>query len=437
MSSDDRLGNYEEKVPVARPDTCGCGSVDSRTERGPDVTDRIVVTLIHGTFATTAPWVEKESELCRAVDKAFPGKVEFRKLAWSGGNTIGARREAAQKLRTQILADSADTRHFLIAHSHGGNIVLYALRDPTARGRVTGVATLSTPFLIARRRDPGTRGLPYFCIGFLGWGWLAGELIRRFIWPSAEWLPAIVGAGLFMSLTGLVWRLWRQAGKVAEDLKLADDLPPGRLWIARMPGDEAASGLQTAQFAGIIVAQIHLFFVRAITWAERIGGSSISFWRVAGGLVIAVFFWALGTLLGVDDRSALVLWSFIIAIGIGMLIILWGLLPQAPRVVLPYAAGLVAPLAFALATLLVLPFGPTLAVYSFLLEISAEATPLGTWTVTQYPPVLGHVVVAREEAPTLIHSWLYNQENVLKDLTTWMTGCTAPMGAEPPSRRSS
>jgi hypothetical protein len=413
-----------------------------RAERGLDVSDRIVVTLIHGTFATKAPWVEKESELCRAVEKAFPGRVEFRRFSWSGGNTIGARRDAAERLRTQIVADhvpAAGTQHFLVAHSHGGNIALYALRDPTARGRVTGVATLSTPFLIARRRDLGTRGLVLFCIGFLGWGWLAGELVRRLIWPSAEWIPAILGTGLFMLLTGLVMWLWRQAGTVEKDLKLADDLPQGRLWIARIPGDEATSGLQAAQFAGIIVAQIHLSFVRAIAWAERTGGSSswISFWRVAGGLAVAVFIWVLGTFLGVDERSAPVLWSFIIAIGIGALIILWGLLPQAPRVVVPYAIGLVAPLAFALSTLLVLPFGPTLAVYSFLLEITAEATPLGTWTVHQHPPVLGDATVGREEAPMLLHSWVYNQDKVLEDLTTWMKGCTTPMGVEPTFRRSS
>ena len=168
-----------------------------------------------------------------------------------------------------------------------------------------------------------------------------------------------------------------------------------------------------------------------IAWAEKIGGRSsrASLWRVARGLAIAVFFWALGTLLGVDDRSAPVLWSFIIAIGIGAL--LWGLLPRAPRVVMPFAAGLVAALAVALSTLLVLPFGPALAVYSFLLEVSAEATPLGTWTVHQYSPVLGQGIVGREEAPALIHSWLYDQENLLDDLTTWMKGCAAPMGTEP------
>jgi hypothetical protein len=206
-----------------------------------------------------------------------------------------------------------------------------------------------------------------------------------------------------------------------------------------MSGDEATAGLQTAQFAGTVVAQTQLLFARANKWAERRGASSwrISVWRVAGGLAIAVLFWAVGTYFRVDDRSAPVLWSFIIAIGIGALIVLWGLLPQAPRVVMPYAAGLlVTPLSFALAVLIFLPFGLVSALYSFLLEMSAEATPLGTWTVHQYEPVLS-ASVGREVAPPLTHSWIYDQSDVLDGLTTWMKECTALIAVEPTPRRSS
>lgn len=384
---------------------------------------RIVVTLIHGTFAREAEWVKDDSKLCKAVRDAFPGGVEFRRLSWSGGNTIGARQEAAENLRAQIVADpvpAADTRHFLIAHSHGGNIALYALRDPTVRERIIGIATLATPFLIARKRDLGTQGLVLFCVGFLGWGWLAGELIRRFIWPEADWLPAIVGTSLFMLMTVLVAWLAHRAGKVAKDLQLAVPAQ-GRLWIARISGDEATAGLQTAQFAGTIVAQIQLFFVRAYAWAERTGASSWrrSYWRVAGGLVVALLSWAVGKLLGADDRPP-VLWGVLVAIGIGVLIILWGLASQVPRVVVPFAAGLVAPLAFALAILQIPAFGPTLAVYSFLLEMSAEATPPGTSTVSQYEPVLSEESAGRQAAPSLTHSWVYDQSNVLEGLTHWM-----------------
>jgi hypothetical protein len=276
--------------------------------------------------------------------------------------------------------------------------------------------------------------LTLFCVGFLGWGWLAGELIRRFVWPGAEWLPAIVGTVLFMSLTGLVSWLHRQVDEVAEHLKLASPAP-GRLWIARVSGDEATAGLQTGQFAGTIVAQIQLFFVRANAWAERTGSGSsrISFWRVAGGLAVAVFFWAVGTAVGVDERSAPVLWSFIVMIGIGALIILWGMLPQAPRVVVPFAAGLVAPLAFALAILLVLPFGHSLAVYSFLLEMSAEATPLGAWTVHHYEPAIRDAKGGRRTVPALTHSSVYDHCDVLKGLTTWMKECVAAENEGPSS----
>ena len=151
------------------------------------------------------------------------------------------------------------------------------------------------------------------------------------MWPSAEWLPAVVGTALFMLLTVLVTWLWHRTGKVAEDLQL--HVPAqGRLWIARMSGDEPTAGLQVAQFAGAIVAQVQLFFVRANAWAEETGRNSwwISVWRVAGGLAVAVLFWAVGTYLGVDDRSAPVLWTFIIAIGLGGLISLWGLLGTSP-----------------------------------------------------------------------------------------------------------
>ena len=39
-------------------------------------TERIVVTLIHGTFAPEAPWVKDGSKLRCAIQKAFPDGVE-------------------------------------------------------------------------------------------------------------------------------------------------------------------------------------------------------------------------------------------------------------------------------------------------------------------------------------------------------------------------
>src|SRR6185369_16968426 len=159
------------------------------------------------------------------------------------GNTIRARDDAAQMLSREIAAVPATDRQFLIAHSHGGNIALYAhaLLAPDVRGRIAGIATLATPFLNARRRDLGRNGNILFCVGFLFWTVLAGHLARRFLWPSATLLdPAIVGAGLWMLVTVLVSILWKRAETVAERLRLRGP-EPERLWIARLSGDEASA----------------------------------------------------------------------------------------------------------------------------------------------------------------------------------------------------
>jgi hypothetical protein len=402
------------------------------------VTERIVVTLIHGTFARDAPWTKEESELCKAVNGAFQGRVEFRRFCWSGGNTLDARRAAAADLRTQLRKDKVPpARHFVVAHSHGGNIALYALRDPEVRKRIAGVATLATPFLIARKRDLGVGSSSLLIAGLVPWFWLAGDLISRFIWPSAGLLPLVVAGIFFMLSAALIGLREWGADKLAEDLELTTPAQ-GRLWIARMSGDEATAGLQTAHFAGTIVAQIQLFFVRANEWAERSGASSwqTSVWRVAAGLAVAVLFWAVGTLFGVDDRSAPVLWGFIVGIAIGALIILWGLLPQAPRVMMPFAAGLVLPLALALTIPLFLAFGREVAFYSFLLETRTEATPLGDWKSPLFDPVRSYTG-GREAAPGLTHSWIYDQPDVLAALTTWMKECPALIGVEPSPSRSS
>ena len=42
--------------------------------------------------------------------------------------------------------------HGIVAHSHGGNVALYALRDVALRRKIDGVVTLGTPFIHCRPR---------------------------------------------------------------------------------------------------------------------------------------------------------------------------------------------------------------------------------------------------------------------------------------------
>jgi pimeloyl-ACP methyl ester carboxylesterase len=103
----------------------------------------IVLTLIHGTWAPHAPWTLPDSPLRKALAGQLGDRIAFETLEWSGANTHRARREAAQKLRAQLadsIAANPLARHFLVAHSHGGNVALYAMADATLRQHIAGIA---------------------------------------------------------------------------------------------------------------------------------------------------------------------------------------------------------------------------------------------------------------------------------------------------------
>src|SRR5260221_5348567 len=116
----------------------------------------VIVTFIHGTFAQQAAWVRPGSALREGLERAFGKHVAFQPFSWSGDNTVYARKEAGDELADRlntIHAAHPDVRQVLIAHSHGGNIAVYALRDLRGDVNVAGIACIATPFLHANLRD--------------------------------------------------------------------------------------------------------------------------------------------------------------------------------------------------------------------------------------------------------------------------------------------
>ena len=137
----------------------------------------IVLTLIHGTWARHAPWTLPGSPLRKALADRLGDRITFETLEWSGANTHRARREAAQKLRAQLkdsIADHPLARHFLVAHSHGGNVALYAMADATLRQHVDGIACLNSPFLCALKRNTKQFMLEIFA-------WMAAYFVLLFM----------------------------------------------------------------------------------------------------------------------------------------------------------------------------------------------------------------------------------------------------------------
>jgi hypothetical protein len=88
-----------------------------------------------------------------AIRSKYPD-AEIQRFEWSGANRHQKRQIAAAQLAEHINGCASKfpgAKQVLIAHSHGGNVVLYALKNADAYSKVTGSIFLSTPFLIFHR----------------------------------------------------------------------------------------------------------------------------------------------------------------------------------------------------------------------------------------------------------------------------------------------
>src|SRR5436189_4421187 len=107
-----------------------------------------IVYLVHGTWPYGPPpvgwllrhrlkiWTGETSALSAALKEALGSDTVIRAFPWSGRNSPLARRRASVELRSalaQSIRDNPASHHFIVGHSHGGNVILQALEDPTVR----------------------------------------------------------------------------------------------------------------------------------------------------------------------------------------------------------------------------------------------------------------------------------------------------------------
>ena len=115
-----------------------------------------VIHTVHGTrltFTRKAKWVEPGSPFCTSLNELLGLRARFVPLDWGGKNSVQARWDGSVKLLTQLEEQRKEHEyadHFVVGHSHGGNVALMALDSEPAAKKVRGVATLATPFLSAR-----------------------------------------------------------------------------------------------------------------------------------------------------------------------------------------------------------------------------------------------------------------------------------------------
>jgi hypothetical protein len=143
-------------------DVAAADAADRGTARGTDAgqDSRPLVITVHGTFAHDVgddgeQWWQRGSLFTsvlaeRLAEKGFPD-VALQPFHWSGLNSDQARLRAAAALAGTIATTKRNGRPVaVLAHSHGGNVLMEALVQRRTRRPLAAALTLGTPFFTRR-----------------------------------------------------------------------------------------------------------------------------------------------------------------------------------------------------------------------------------------------------------------------------------------------
>lgn len=238
---------------------------------------KLVVVLVHGTFAQGAGWARESSSFARELCRLEGYRTITTSFSWSGRNLIGDRLVAAEALSTQVeeirrLHPSASM--VLVGHSHGGSVIAYALKANPLLGRqLAGCAFLSTPFVSMQTKSEWiaiARGMAFSLATALAavattLYWFGIFKLNQFERLHPQLMVYLLLAGVV--LYGLMLRLgrigseayvrldrvWNERARILSTV----DLPPGYYGFFRAVGDEAASLLASFQFLTWIVGKLN------------------------------------------------------------------------------------------------------------------------------------------------------------------------------------
>ena len=118
-----------------------------------------VVTLVHGTWARKSGWPNAGSILRQSLSEELgAANVKFFPFGWTGANKSFDRVDASSTLVENLEAQVEqypDAAHFVICHSHGGNVAAYAAKNPSLQRQLSGVVCFNTPFISPISRGAG------------------------------------------------------------------------------------------------------------------------------------------------------------------------------------------------------------------------------------------------------------------------------------------
>jgi hypothetical protein len=270
----------------------------------PDCESRpLIFHLVHGTFANKATWISDTSDFSEALKNAFPGRVRILPFRWSGRNNFSARARAAADLAAEVTADAAkrpEAARLVFAHSHGGNVVAYALRDPAVAAQIKGGVFLATPFF-SYRLLPSWEFLingffsPLLVFAFLTMFTIVTVAVQYLIsfdpfaaipMPQREWVEIATftllnWVTLFAAYSGfllinlLKLKFMRSRLRAARDFsnRYSASLPPSfNALFIRTSGDEAAAFLGFFQTLTWLLTIINVAVSRIFQAVSRLWG---------------------------------------------------------------------------------------------------------------------------------------------------------------------
>jgi hypothetical protein len=257
-----------------------------------------LVITVHGTFAADPSddgeqWWQRGSAFTSALAERLAGKgvpgIDVRPFHWSGLNSDQARLRAAAALAgTLATAKKTGRPVAVIAHSHGGNVLMEALVQRRTRWPLAAVLTLGTPFF-KRRLKPLPTLIALFKVllglavapAMLMYAWMAlptaldGSRIELIVLPLL--ILGLVIWAFYSGARALVrQRRARQRAQMVVD--------PSRWLVIQSPRDEAMRLLESA------VAVKPVFVSRASAH-----GQWVRFGTVAGVLGTFAFLFATGS----------------------------------------------------------------------------------------------------------------------------------------------
>jgi pimeloyl-ACP methyl ester carboxylesterase len=386
----------------------------------------VVVTLVHGTFARRAAWTMQSSPLCTTIRQTMQGPVRFEQFLWSGWNTVTSRSKAVERLITHLATLQTrwpEARHFVVGHSHGGNIAFQAMRDKAVEARIAGVVCLSTPFLWASPRDLGP-------VGRIALWWFPVVIALVCLVPAVELLPLSVqeaaGPVALIIAVGLGFVASPWVAKFARIVAGALHYPevqPRKVLIVRSFGDEASAALGAAHMISWIAEMLwsgtSRFLGALLDTVETWRAALAKRWRLVVPVCAALAGVAILSLATAERGSSLEVSGVLAA---AMFAVVIAILARGGYVAELFGALLIAVLAspsFLVIVALGIVTGPELLIAALLFRVTPESTPPGGgWTVWQVPKDPWNTA----HGAVLMHSTTYDDKESLVIVSQWLQG---------------